>query len=171
MSYCTYVMDKPADNLHRIYHDQFYGTPLDCDNELFGRFLLEINQAGLSWDTILKKEANFKKAFDEFDVTKIAAYTPTKIDELLQNQGIIRNKLKINAVIYNANQVLRIQKECGTFKLWLDSHRGNSKEEWVHLFKRNFKFVGGEIVGEFLMSTAYLPGAHQPGCFRYNDKL
>jgi DNA-3-methyladenine glycosylase I len=170
MSYCSYVADKPLDNLHRIYHDLHYGTPIDDDNLLFGRFILEINQAGLSWDTILKKQHHFYEAFDCFEIGLIANYSDKKIEELLSNKNIIRNKLKINAVIYNAKQVLQIQKEFGTFKLWLDKHKGKNKSEWVSLFKERFKFVGGEIVGEFLMSTAYLPGAHAPGCYRYNEK-
>lgn len=169
MSYCNFVADKPTDNLHRIYHDFHYGTPLNDDNELFGRLVLEINQAGLSWDTILKKQENFFNAFDRFEISKIAAYQEAKINELLNNAGIIRNKLKINAVIHNANQVLQIQKDCGTFKHWLDIHRGKSKEEWVKIFKKQFKFVGGEIVGEFLMSTGYLPGAHDDNCYRYAE--
>ena len=169
MSYCDYVLTKPKDDLHRIYHDFHYGTPIDDDNELFGRLILEINQAGLSWDIILKKQTNFSEAFDVYSIEKIADYKEGKVNELLQNAGIIRNKLKINAVIYNAKQVLLIQKEFGSFKQWLDGHAGKSKEEWVKLFKKNFKFVGGEIVNEFLMSTGYLPGAHHSNCFRYNE--
>jgi DNA-3-methyladenine glycosylase I len=170
MSYCDYVLTKPKDDHHRIYHDFHYGTPIEDDNELFGRLILEINQAGLSWDIILKKQANFSEAFDVYSIEKIANYQEDKVNELLQNPGIIRNKLKINAVIYNAKQVLLIQKEFGSFKGWLDGHLGKSKEEWVKLFKKNFKFVGGEIVNEFLMSTGYLPGAHQPGCYRYKEE-
>lgn len=169
MSYCDYVLTKPKDDHHRIYHDFHYGTPIEDDNELFGRLILEINQAGLSWDIILKKQTNFSEAFDVYRIDKIANYQEDKVNELLQNPGIIRNKLKINAVIYNANQVLLIQKEFGSFKKWLDNHSGKSKEEWVKLFKKHFKFVGGEIVNEFLMSTGYLPGAHQPGCYRYKE--
>lgn len=167
MSYCDFVLTKPKTDLHRIYHDVHYGTPIENDNELFGRLILEINQAGLSWDTILKKQQHFFDAFDGFEIAKIAHYSDDKVQELLSNAGIIRNKLKVQAVIYNANQVLIIQKEYGTFKHWLDVHKGLSKDEWVKLFKKHFKFVGGEIVNEFLMSTNYLPGAHQPHCFRY----
>lgn len=171
MSYCDYVLTKPKDDHHRIYHDLHYGTPIEDDNELFGRLILEINQAGLSWDIILKKQTNFSEAFDVYQIDRIANYQEDKVNELLQNPGIIRNKLKINAVIYNANQVLLIQKEFGSFKFWLDSHLGKSKEEWVKLFKKHFKFVGGEIVNEFLMSTGYLPGAHHPNCFRYKELM
>lgn len=169
MSYCSYVQNLPEDNVHRIYHDLHYGTPLETDNELFGRLILEINQAGLSWDTILKKQANFSEAFDVYDIARIAAYDEAKIQELLQNSGIIRNKLKIHAVVNNAKEILKIQKEFGSFKCWLDANAGLTKDEWVKLFKKHFKFVGGEIVGEFLMSTGYLDGAHVPECFRYQE--
>lgn len=164
MSYCDYVKNLPADNLHKIYHDHHYGVPIEDDNQLFGRLILEINQAGLSWDTILKKQENFFRAFDEYDIAKIAAYGDDKIEELLQNAGIIRNRLKVLAVINNAQKVIEIQKEFGSFKYWLDTQGEQSLKDWVKLFKKNFKFVGGEIVNEFLMSTNYLPGAHKEGC-------
>lgn len=169
MSYCLFVANRPADDVHRVYHDFHYGTPIQDDNELFGRLILEINQAGLSWDTILKKQDNFRTAYDVYDIATIAAYDEAKISELLQNAGIIRNKLKINAVIYNAQQILKIQKEFGSFKRWLDQQNPLSKAEWVALFRKEFKFVGGEIVNEFLMSTGYLPGAHDKACFRYQE--
>lgn len=169
MSYCEFAAQQDEYNVHRIYHDLQYGTPLTNDNELFGRLILEINQAGLSWTTILNKEANFRAAFDDFDIQKIAQYDEAKCDELMNNSGIIRNRLKINATIYNAQQVIEIQKEFGTFKHWLDQQGKLSKLEWVKIFKKRFKFVGGEIVNEFLMSLNYLPGAHQLSCFRYNE--
>lgn len=164
MSYCTYVKNLPEDNVHKIYHDFHYGVEIEDDNELFGRLILEINQAGLSWDTILKKQENFRAAFDNFEIVKIAQYKQDKIDELLQNSGIIRNRLKINAVIYNATRVLEIQNEFGSFSHWLKTQKGLPLEKWVKLFKSNFKFVGGEIVNEFLMSTNFLPGAHVSDC-------
>lgn len=169
MSYCLFVANRPPDDVHRVYHDYHYGTPIHDDNELFGRLILEINQAGLSWDTILKKQDNFRAAFDNYAIATIAAYDDAKISELLQNAGIIRNKLKINAVIYNAQQILKIQKDFGSFKRWLDQQNPLSKAEWVALFRKEFKFVGGEIVNEFLMSTGYLPGAHDKTCFRYQE--
>lgn len=167
MSYCEFVRKQPADNVHRVYHDYHYGTPIDDDDELFGRLILEINQAGLSWDIILKKEPHFRTAFDDFSIERIAAYDEQKIQALLGNAGIVRNKLKIHAVIYNAQKVYEIQQEFGSFKHWLDSREINSLQEWTKLFKKTFKFVGGEIVNEFLMSTGYLPGAHLETCFRY----
>lgn len=168
-TYCAFVQELPEDHVHRVYHDTEYGFPLHHDDELFGRLILEINQAGLSWTTILNKKDNFKKAYSNFSIEKIAHYGKYDIDRLLSDAGIIRNKLKIGAAIYNANQILRIQEECGSFKAWLDQNRGLTKPEWVKLFKKNFKFTGGEITGEFLMSTGYLPGAHHPNCPVYNQ--
>jgi len=163
-SYCTYVQKFDKDNVHRHYHDNEYGFPLPDDNELFARLVLEINQAGLSWETILKKKDNFYKAFDNFNIDKVAAYSSKKIDALLQDAGIIRNRLKINAAIENAKKIKELQKEHGSFAKWLNHHHPLTKEEWVKLFKKNFRFTGGEIVNEFLMSTGYLPGAHSEDC-------
>ena len=151
-------------NLHRIYHDTPYGFPIDDDNELFERLVLEINQAGLSWSTILHKQQNFKKAYHGFQIKKVAAYKEPDRQRLLSDTGIIRNRLKIDATIYNANVLLQLQKEFGSFKKWLDHHHPKSKIEWMKLFKLTFKFTGGEIVNEFLMSTGYLPGAHIETC-------
>lgn len=164
MSYCKFCETKDPLEVNRLYHDTQYGFPIDSDDELFGRLILEINQAGLSWQTILLKQANFRKAFDDFSVGKIANYNENKIDELLQNSGIIRNKLKINAAIHNAKEVLALQKEYGSFKNWIEMNDPKTKEEWVKLFKKNFKFVGGEIINEFLMSAGYLKGAHEETC-------
>lgn len=163
-SYCAYVNTLPDGNVHRIYHDTEYGFPIDSDNELFGRLILEINQAGLSWTTILNKQDNFRKAFNNYDIQKIARYNDTEIARLLSDAGIIRNKLKINAVIYNACKILEIQEEHGSFKNWLDAQPEMDIKEWVKLFKKHFKFTGGEITKEFLMSTGYLPGAHVETC-------
>lgn len=167
MSYCTYCKNLPTDNIHRIYHDQFYGVELTDDFELFGRLILEINQAGLSWDTILKKQTFFFEAFDSYNFYKIAKYDELKIESLLENKGIIRNKLKIKAVIYNANKVIEIVEENGSFLNWLKLQGEITLDEWVKLFKKNFKFVGKEIVNEFLMSINLLPGAHDIDCEKY----
>lgn len=163
-SYCQLALDAKADNLHKIYHDTAYGFPIEDDNELFGRLLLEINQAGLSWDLMLKKQDNFRAAYAGFGIAKVAAFTEDDRAVLLSNAGIIRNKLKVNAAIHNANEILKIQAESGSFKNWLDENHPKTKEEWVKTFKKRFKFVGGEIVGEFLMSTGYLKGAHSEDC-------
>ena len=164
LTYCQYVKNHPEDEFNRNYHDTEYGFPLDDDSALFERLILEINQAGLSWITILKKKENFRLAYLAFDIEKIASFDQTERERLLGDPGIIRNKLKINAAIENAKKVQLLQQEFGSFKGWLDEHKHNSKVEWINLFKQTFKFTGGEIVGEFLMSTGYLPGAHDPDC-------
>ncbi|WP_080904753.1 DNA-3-methyladenine glycosylase I [Parabacteroides sp. Marseille-P3160] len=167
MSYCTYIntiQSEEKKRLHKNYHDNFYGFPIHDDNELFGRLILEINQAGLSWETILKKETAFRIAYDNFKITKIAAYTEEEKERLLNDSQIIRNRLKINAAIENARTVLKLQKEYGSFEKWLEINYSKTKEEWVKLFKQTFRFTGGEIVGEFLMSIGYLPGAHDEDC-------
>lgn len=163
-NYCAYVKSLPADNVHRHYHDHEYGFPLAEDNALFARLVLEINQAGLSWDTILKKKANFYHAYDGFDIGKVAAYTEKKTAALMQDAGIIRNRLKIQAAVYNAGKILELQESYGSFRQWIEHHHPLTKEAWVKVFKKTFRFTGGEIVNEFLMSTGYLPGAHSPEC-------
>lgn len=165
-SYCDYVKDLPEDNIHRVYHDTQYGFKIDSDNELFGRLILEISQAGLSWTTILKKKDNFRKAFSNFDVRRIANYNETDINRLLSNSGIIRNKLKINAIIFNARKILELQIKHDSFKSWLEIIY-NSKLSLYNcaiLFKETFKFTGGEITKEFLISTGYIEGAHIESC-------
>ncbi|WP_238387835.1 DNA-3-methyladenine glycosylase I [Pararcticibacter amylolyticus] len=157
-------MAEPSRSLHQKYHDYHYGFPIHDDNELFGRLILEINQAGLSWETILKKEDGFRKAYDNFNISKIAAYDENDRERLLSDPGIIRNRLKINAAIENAKTVLLLQKEYGSFEKWLESHHPKTKEEWVKIFKKTFRFTGGEIVGEFLMSIGFLKGAHADNC-------
>ncbi len=167
ITYCQAVLRMEEANVHRRYHDTAYGFPIHDDNELFGRLILEINQAGLSWTTILNKEHNFRAAFDQFDVQKIASYGEIDRNRLLADAGIIRNRLKIDAAIHNANVVLNLQKEYGSFERWLDLNHPKSLIEWMKLFKATFRFTGGEIVNEFLMSTGYLPGAHTPDCSVY----
>jgi DNA-3-methyladenine glycosylase I len=169
MNYCKFSASQPEDNVHRIYHDFHYGTPIDDDNELFGRLILEINQAGLSWETILKKQQNFYEAYDRFDIETVAAYDEAKIASLLDNAGIIRNRLKVRAAVTNAQRILQLKQQYGSFKQWLDQNSLKSLDEWAKLFKKTFTFVGGEIVNEFLMSTGYLPGAHHEDCFRYKE--
>jgi len=178
MSYCDYVQNAGKNTVHKLYHDKEYGFPLNDDNALFARLVLEINQAGLSWETILKKKDNFFKAFDNFNIEKVSRYTEKKVEKLMQDAGIIRNRLKIAATIDNAKKIKAIQKESGSFKNWLDlnhlrmeSFGPKTKEEWVKLFKQNFRFTGGEIVNEFLVSTGYLPGAHIVTCPVYKKVL
>lgn len=160
----TYCDVAPGHALHGPYHDHEYGFPLRGDAELLERLALEINQAGLSWLTILKKREAFHRAFEGFDPDRVAAYGDTERARLLADAGIVRNRLKVDAVIENARRVVRLRDEHGSFAAWLDAHHPLPKEEWVRLFKKTFRFTGGEIVGEFLMSTGYLPGAHHPGC-------
>ncbi len=164
---------KPEERraLHQRYHDHHYGFPIHDDNELFGRLVLEINQAGLSWETILKKEAGFRKAYANFDIARVAAFGDVDRERLLQDAGIIRNKLKVNAAIANAKTILELQSEFGSFEKWLECHHPKTKTEWVKLFKHTFKFTGGEIVGEFLMSIGYLRGAHDVSCPLYGKVL
>jgi DNA-3-methyladenine glycosylase I len=168
MTYCEYITTISGDqlSLHKEYHDNHYGFPIKNDDELFERLMFEINQAGLNWILILKKQHNFRIAFDNFNIEKVAGYDEKEFQRLMNNPGIIRNKLKINAAIENAKIILKIRKETGSFRQWLDIHseKTNSLEEWTKLFKKTFKFTGGEIVNEFLVSTGYLPGAHSTQC-------
>ncbi len=170
-SYCEYVATLDHGNVHRIYHDSQYGFPIDSDDELFCRLILEINQAGLSWTTILKKQENFRKAFSKFNVKSVAQYGESDIERLLSDTGIIRNRLKINATIFNANKIVELQAANGSFKKWLDQNHPLPHAQWVKLFKKTFKFTGGEITKEFLTSTGYLPGAHIPKCKTYSVVL
>lgn len=170
-TYCNYVSGLPPDNPHVYYHNHEYGFPIDSDDELFGRLLLEINQAGLSWNTILNKRDNFRRAYAGFSIDAVAAFTEADRARLLTDAGIIRNKLKVNAAIHNARQIQGLQAEHGSFKAWLDHHHPKTREEWVTLFKKIFKFTGGEITNEFLMSSGYLPGAHHEGCPVFEQAL
>ncbi|MFT5858501.1 MAG: DNA-3-methyladenine glycosylase I [Flavobacteriaceae bacterium] len=164
MSYCAYCKSEKAKEVHINYHDEVYGFPVDSDNELFGRLILEINQAGLSWEIILNKKKYFALAFDGWDIGLIANYGDVDRERLLNDKSIIRNRRKIDAAIHNAKEVLQIQAEFGSFKSWLDENHPKTKDEWLVLFKTRFKFVGGEILNEFLVGTGYLQGAHDESC-------
>ena len=161
MSYCDVAPGHP---FHGPYHAKEYGFPIRDDSKLFERLALEINQAGLSWLTILKKRENFYAAFDGFDADQVAAYGRRERSRLLRDEGIIRNQLKIDAVIENARRIVAIRESHRSFARWLDAHHPLTKEDWVKLFKKTFLFTGGEITGEFLISTGYLPGAHDKRC-------
>jgi DNA-3-methyladenine glycosylase I len=173
MSYCSAIEYMPEEKkaIHKAYHDNHYGFPIHDDNELFCRLVLEINQAGLSWEIILKKETTFRKAYDNFHIGKVAAYTDKDRERLMSDPGIIRNRLKINAAIENARTILQLQKEYGSFEKWLEQQHPLIKAEWVKLFKKTFRFTGGEIVNEFLSSIGYLPGAHSADCPVYRKVL
>ncbi|HUP60585.1 MAG TPA: DNA-3-methyladenine glycosylase I [Thermoanaerobaculia bacterium] len=161
MSYCTVAPGHP---FHGPYHDEEYGFPVRDDDRLFERLVLEINQAGLSWLTILKKRDAFREAFDGFDVARVARFDARRRARLLRNAGIIRNRAKIDAAVENAKRILALRRTHGSFADWLDAHHPQSKEEWVRLFKSTFVFTGGEITGSFLLSTGYLEGAHDRSC-------
>ena len=160
----AYCRDAPGHPWHQPYHDQEYGFPVACDRALFERLVLEINQAGLSWLTMLKKRAAFRAAFDGFEIERVAGYGEAERARLLGDAGIIRNRRKIDAVIENARRLVALRAESGSFAAWIAAHHPRSKAEWLALVRARFVFMGGEVVGEFLMSVGYLPGAHQPDC-------
>lgn len=167
--YCDIAPGHPV---HGHYHDREYGFPQRDETELFERLILEINQAGLSWETILRKREGFRRAYHGFDVDRVAAYGEADRLRLLDDPGIIRNRLKVDAAIHNAGVVQGLRASHGGFAQWLDAHqlldgRPRDKAGWVKLFKRSFRFTGGEITGEFLMSLSYLPGAHRDSCPAY----
>ncbi|GCE48605.1 DNA-3-methyladenine glycosylase I [Thermosporothrix hazakensis] len=165
----TYCEFAQTHDLHRVYHDTEYGFPVREDAALFERLILEINQAGLSWHIILKKREAFRRAFEGFQLERVAAYGEVEKARLLADAGIIRNRLKIQATIENARRLLQLREQYGSFAGWLDYHHPLTKERWRRLFKKTFVFTGGEIVNEFLMSTGYLPGAHTPECPVYQE--
>jgi DNA-3-methyladenine glycosylase I len=167
-SYCDVAPGHP---FHGPYHETEYGFPNADESALFERLVLEINQAGLSWLTILKKREAFKAAYADFDVDRVAAFKARDRARLLKDAGIIRNRLKIEAAIENAQRIQALRESHGSFAQWIDAHHPLPKEEWVKLFKKTFRFTGGEIVGEFLMSLGYLPGAHRPDCPTYKRIL
>ena len=162
-SYCDAVRRGLPDP-HREYHDHRYGFPLEGDAALFGRRVLEINQAGLSWTTILRKEAAFERAYDGFDVDRIAGYGEADVARLLADASIIRNRLKVRAAVTNARAIIALRADYGGFQGWLDAHHPLELAAWLARFKATFTFVGGEIVREFLVSTGYLDGAHDADC-------
>jgi len=166
--YCDFAI---GDEIHGPYHDQEYGFPIDDESQLFERLLLEINQAGLNWELILKKREGFREAYDGFDVDRIAAYGEADRERLLGDARIIRNKLKVNAAIMNARVIQDLRESHGGFAGWLRAQHPLSKDEWVKLFKKTFKFTGGEITGEFLMSIGYLPCPHREDCPVYPEIL
>jgi len=166
--YCDVARDHPW---HGPYHDREYGFPIRSDRRLFERLILEINQAGLSWLTILKKRDGFRRAYDDFDPERVARYGARDRRRLLADASIIRNRLKVEAAIANAARILELRESHGSFHRWLRSHHPRPKEEWVRLFKKTFRFTGGEIVGEFLLSTGFLRGAHSLACPTYAKVL
>ncbi|WP_405384508.1 DNA-3-methyladenine glycosylase I [Maribacter sp. LLG6340-A2] len=176
-----------GDTLYENYHDIEWGTPVKDDATLFEFLVLETFQAGLSWITILRKRENFRKAFDNFDYQKIARYKEAKIVDLLQDKGIIRNKLKIHATVTNAQAFMEIQKEYGSFSdyIWKFVDNDPIKNQVVNykeapantsisdtisknLKKRGFKFVGSTVIYAFMQATGMV-NDHEISCFRYNQ--
>ncbi|GAA5077953.1 DNA-3-methyladenine glycosylase I [Lysobacter panacisoli] len=172
--YCDYAPGHP---LHGPYHDGEYGFPSRDEASLFERLVLEINQAGLSWETMLRKRDGFRSAYHGFDVDKVAKYGERDRERLLNDAGIIRNRLKVDAAIHNAKVIQQLRREHGSFAEWLDANvhdesgKRRDKAAWVKLFKKTFRFTGGEITNEFLMSLGYLPGAHRETCPVYKRIL
>ena len=166
-----YCRIAPGHEFHGPYHDREYGFPTDDDRVLFERLVLEINQAGLSWLLMLKKRAAFQRAYHGFDIDRIARYGEKDRARLLADAGIVRNRLKVNAAIENARRLQAIRASHGSFAAWIAAHHPRAKEEWIKLFRKTFTFMGGEVVGEFLMSIGYLPGAHAEDCPVYRRIL
>ncbi|MBL8146819.1 MAG: DNA-3-methyladenine glycosylase I [Anaerolineae bacterium] len=176
-----------SDPLYVAYHDEEWGTPLHDDQRLFEFLLLEGAQAGLSWITILRKRENYRAAFDGFDAEKIARYDAAKVESLLQNPGIVRNRLKVNAFVRNAQATLRVQEELGSLDAFLWSFTGGQTiQNRFHslsdvpaktpeaeamskaLIKRGFTFVGPTICYAFMQACGMV-NDHIAGCFRHED--
>lgn len=160
----AYCRAAPGHPLHGPYHDSEYGFPSQDESVLFERLALEINQAGLSWLTVLRKRDAFRAAFAGFEVDRVAAFGDADVARLMNDSGIIRNRLKVAAVIDNARRIQSLRGSHGSLHGWVEAHHPLPLDEWVRLFRKTFRFTGGEIVGEFLMSLGYLPGAHEPDC-------
>ena len=161
MTYCSAAAGHPW---HGPYHDLEYGFPVADDDALFERLVLEINQAGLSWLTILRKREGFRRAYAGFVVDRVAEFGEADRARLLGDAAIVRNRLKVNAAIENARRIQRLRDRHGSFTGWLDAHHPLERDQWRTLFTRTFVFTGREIVNEFLVSTGYLPGAHAESC-------
>ncbi|MEN8236053.1 MAG: DNA-3-methyladenine glycosylase I [Pseudomonadota bacterium] len=165
MSYCQFAYQHP---LHQEHHDREHGFPVADEKVLFERLVLEINQPGLSWLTVLKKREHFRDAFAGYDLEQLASYGTGEIEQLLKNPGIIRHRQKIEAVVYNAQQILDF---VDGFSGWLQQLHPCPLDAWVKCFRKVFRFTGPSVVHEFLMSVGYLPGAHQKECPVYEKVL
>lgn len=159
--YCDVAQDHP---LHRPYHDTEYGFPTRDNRVIFERMAMEIMQAGLSWEIVLKKREALNEAFHGFDLAAVAAMGEADVARLLKNAGIIRNRLKIESIIENARRSVALCAVHGSLAGWLDSHHPLPKEGWVKLMRKTYRFMGAEIVGEWLMGLGYLAGAHHEKC-------
>lgn len=161
MHYCDLAPGHP---LHGPYHDNEYGFPITDDQLLFERLTLEVFQAGLSWELMLKKRDGFREAFFHYDLNRIVKIDDADFERLMNNSGIVRNRLKIKATVHNAQQVLEFQRQFGSFSNWLKQQNLQDLDAWVKHMRKYFKFMGPEIVNEFLMSIGILPGAHRENC-------
>jgi DNA-3-methyladenine glycosylase I len=159
--YCDAARGHPV---HGPYHDREYGFPLSGEAALFERLSLEIFQAGLSWLLVLNKRPALARAFAGFEVDRVAAFGETDQARLLQDASIIRNRRKIVAVIDNARAVRTLRTTSGGFAAWLDDHHPQGPDGWLAAFRGTFRFMGAEVVREFLLSTGYLKGAHREDC-------
>ncbi|MDR0297217.1 MAG: DNA-3-methyladenine glycosylase I [Streptococcaceae bacterium] len=183
---CTWC--ETSDKM-RQYHDTFWGTPLHDDRELFAKLVLDLNQAGLSWNTILNKTENFYAAFDNFDLEKVARYDATKFEQLMQDAGIIRNRLKIAAAITNAQKVLEVQDEFGSFDAYLWGFVGGAPVQHAvsadneipasdalsdkiskDMKRRGFKFTGTTVIYAYLQAIGVI-NDHLTSCFRYQELI
>ena len=171
MSYCSDVNSGKLNYYHKCYHDNIYGFPAKTEKELFGRLVLEINQAGLSWDIILKKEKGIKNAYRDYSFFKIAKFNNNDIQRILNDNEVIRMKRKIESIIYNAKKIVSITEKHYSFKRFLDIHHPLPLYRWQSVFKNEFKFVGREICREFLISAGYLKGAHEKSCPIYKKVI
>lgn len=160
-SYCDLASGHPV---HGPYHDLEYGFPEQDEGRLFERLLLEINQAGLNWELMLRKREAFRAAYDDFSIDRVASYGDSERSRLLADAGIVRNRLKVDAAIANARVIQAMRASHGGFAGWLRAHHPRRKPEWVKLFRKTFRFTGGEITGEFLTSIGYLPSPHRADC-------
>lgn len=159
--YCDIAPGHPV---HGPYHDDEYGFPMADEAGLFERLSLEIFQAGLSWEIVLKKRGGLRRAFAGFDPDTVAGFGEAEVACLLADPAIIRNRRKIAATIENARRIVALRGSDGGFAAWLAAAHPRDKEEWLKRFRATFVFMGGEVVGEFLMSIGYLPGAHREDC-------
>ena len=160
-SYCAFA---PGNPIHEHYHAREYGFPVMDEAALFERLVLEMNQAGLSWELMLKKRDGFRAAYADFDVDKVANFSAADRARLLDDAGIIRNRLKVDAAIHNAQRLIDLRESHGGFLAWLGAHSPMPQADWTKLFRKTFKFTGPLVVEEFLLSTGYLPGAHTRSC-------
>ena len=166
-----YCLIAPGHPVHHSYHATEYGFPSADETVLFERLCLEIMQAGLSWELVLKRRDGMRAAFAGFAVDAVAAMGAADEARLLADARIIRNRLKVAAIIENARRIQALRASHGGFAAWLDAQHPLEKPAWVKLFGKTFKFTGGEIVGEFLMSLGYLPGTHDESCPVYHEIL